>query len=380
MFKHGLVPWRFHPRHELGKFEPSANDQKTYITELSIEQMLPSEGNSSQVLFQNSTSTTASSTLLPTKADESYTLSISEDGSAKITSHSVVGTLHGLQTFIQLFYKHSADEGMYTNLAPVKIEDAPRFKHRGINLDVSRNFYPVEDILKTIDAMSYNKMNVLHLHMSDSQSWPMEIPALPLLAEKGAYFQGLTYSPGDIDHIQRYALQRGVSAYIEFDMPGHTTIITESYPDLVAAAYAKPWYNYCAEPPCGTLQLNNPDLDGFLDKLFGDVLPRVNSYSPYFHTGGDEVNANAYTLDPTLKTSDKAVIRKYIQKLVDGNHARVRAAGLTPIVWEEMLLDWNLTLGKDVVIQAWTSDDAVKSSVAKGHPVIAGRSSYWVSS
>jgi hexosaminidase len=246
-------------------------------------------------------------------------------------------------------------------------------------LDVSRNWYPVTDILRTIDALSWNKFNVLHIHMTDSQSWPMDIPALPLLSQKGAYQTGLSYSPSDIQLIQTYAIQRGINVVIEFDMPGHTTSIGFAYPNLIAAFDAKPWGTYCAEPPCGTLQLNNPDVDTFLETLFSDVLPRVQKYTAYFHTGGDEVNAQAYTLDPTVKSNDTKVIAGYIQKLVDRNHARVRAAGLAPIVWEEMLLNWNLTLGDDVVVQSWLSDDSVAAIVKQGHKALAGNYNFWVS-
>lgn len=365
LFTQNLVPWKLVARNQLSKIEPAADSPKTYITSLDITQ----------------TGTDNSSTFKPLagQVDESYTLNIGTDGTANITAVSSTGVLHALQTFIQLFYQHSTGAGMYTNQAPISITDAPKFSHRGLNMDVSRNFYPVTDIFRTIDALSWNKFNILHIHMTDSQSWPMDIPALPLLSQKGAYQSGLSYSPLDIQNIQTYAIERGVNVIIEFDMPGHTTAIGYAYPNLIAAFDAKPWDTYCAEPPCGTLQLNNPDVDTFLETLFSDVLPRVQPYTAYFHTGGDEVNAQAYTLDPTVKSNDPAVIGGYIQKLVDRNHAQVRAAGLAPIVWEEMLLDWNLTLGDDVVVQTWLSDASVAATVAKGHKALAGNYNYWVS-
>lgn len=207
----------------------------------------------------------------------------------------------------------------------------------------------------------------------------MEIPALPELAQKGAYAKGLTYSPQDIRAIQTFAIARGIEVIIEFDMPGHTTSIGLAYPDLIAAANAHPWDTYCAEPPCGSLQLNNPDVPKFLEKLFDDVLPRVKPYSAYFHTGGDEVNKNTYSLDPTVKSNDQAVLQPLIQKFVDRNHDQIRKAGLTPIVWEEMLLDWGLKLGKDVVVQSWLSSASVATITSKGYKVIAGNYDVWVS-
>lgn len=355
IFKEGMTPWMIFERDQLENYEPSPSDARSYVSQLSIQQ-----------------DTAAANATMPTLADESYTLSISGDGQAKITSKSTFGTLHALQTFVQLFYTHSDGKDVYTKLAPATISDKPKFSHRGLNLDVARNFFPVKDIERTIDALSMNKFNVLHLHMTDSQSWPMEIPALPQLAQKGAYNRKQIYSTDDIQHIQEYALARGVAVYIEFDMPGHTGAIGYAYPDLVAAMDARPWIKYCAEPPCGTLQLNNPAVYRFLDKLFDDVLPRVKEYTPYFHTGGDEVAVESYTLDPTVKSQDKNVIRPLIQKLVDYTHAKIREQGLAPVVWEEMLVGWSLNLGKDVVVQAWHGADVIGKSVAAGHKTIAG--------
>ena len=366
LFSQSLVPWKLVARNQLSDFEPAAGSSKIYITNLDI------------VLIE--VNNASSFRPLAGQVDESYGLIVGTDGIAKITAASSTGVLHALQTFIQLFYQHSTEAGMYTKIAPINITDAPKFSHRGLNMDVSRNWYPLTDILRTIDALSWNKFNVLHIHMTDSQSWPMEIPALPLLSQKGAYQTGLSYSTSDMQLIQTYAVERGVSVIIEFDMPGHTTAIGYGYPDLIAAFYAKPWDQYCAEPPCGTLQLNNPDVNTFLETLFNDVLPRVQKYTGYFHTGGDEVNAQAYTLDPTVKSNDTTVIRGYIQELLDRNHAQIRAAGLAPIVWEEMLLEWNLNLGDDVVVQTWLSDSSVAETVARGHKALAGNYNYWVSS
>lgn len=363
IFDVGLVPWKLLPRNELPNLEPSADAEKIYIHKLSIVQ-----------------TAVANDSSLIGPSNESYALRIDANGTASITAAAPSGILRALQTFTQLFYQHSnKQQGSYMRLAPVRIADAPQFAHRGLNLDVARNFYPVRDVLRTIDALAWNKFNVLHLHMTDSQSWPMEIPALPDLAGKGAYYSGMSYTPDDIDTIQKYALHRGVTVHIEFDMPGHTTAVSWGYPELVAAAEAQPRGKYCAEPPCGTLQLNNPAVDDFLDTLFEDVMPRVAPYAAYFHTGGDEVNAEAYTLDPTMRTNDRGKIRTQIQKMVDRNHAHVRKAGLTPIVWEEMLLEWNLTLPRDVVVQTWRGDAAIAETVRQGYKALVGNKASWVS-
>ncbi|KUJ23955.1 putative cytochrome 52A4 [Mollisia scopiformis] len=322
LFTKGLVPWKLVARDELSQFEPDASSSKIFITNLDITQTAPDQMNTYKPLAGD--------------VDESYNLTITTDGKASISAVSSTGVLHGLQSFIQLFYKQSTGAGMYTNLAPVSIIDAPKFSHRGLNMDVARNWYEVSDIKRTIDALAMNKFNRLHLHMTDSQSWPMDIPALPDLSKKGAYATGLSYTPGDIKDIQTYAIERGIEVIIEFDMPGHTTAIGLSYPDLIAGINAQPWSTYC-----------------------------------------DEVNSQVYLLDETVKSNDTSVIGPLIQKLVDRNHAQLRQAGLTPIVWEEMLLDWNLTLGSDVLVQSWLSDASVASITALGHKALAGNYNFW---
>ncbi|EPE29569.1 (Trans)glycosidase [Glarea lozoyensis ATCC 20868] len=364
LFKSSLIPWKLVARHELAKFEPAVNSNSG----VSIKVI---------TIIQTGKDNSTSYKPLDGELDESYNLTISTNGDARITAVSAVGILHALETFTQLFYLHSSGNGLYTNMAPVAISDAPKFAHRGMNLDVARNWYPVQDIKRTIDALAMNKFNRMHIHITDSQSWPIEIPALPELAAKGAYQTGLSYSPKDIQDIQIYGILRGIEIFLEFDMPGHTTAISLAYPNLIAAANAHPWDTYCAEPPCGSLKLNEPAVDQFLDTLWNDLLPRISPYSSYFHTGGDEVNTNTYLLDPTVKSSDKAVIGPLIQKLVDRNHAALRKNGLTPIVWEEMLLVWNLTLGSDVIVQAWQSDENVALITGQGHKVLAGNYNSW---
>ncbi|KAL8809402.1 MAG: hypothetical protein Q9223_007397 [Gallowayella weberi] len=359
-----FVPWKFHPRNS--NFEPASNGTKTYVKHVTIKQ----------------NGTDAASVLKPLagEVNESYTLSITTQGAVEITAVSSIGILRALETFTQLFYQHSLTSEVYCPYAPISISDAPKFAHRGLNMDVARNYYPPSFIMHTIDALAWNKFNRLHLHATDAQSWPLDIPALPDLSAKGAYRQGLSYTPAQLAEIQEYGMYRGVEVHIEIDMPGHTSVLALSYPELITAYNIQPnWSTYANEPPSGSLKLNSPAVYDFLHKLWADLLPRVAPYSAYFHTGGDEVNANAYNLDDTVKSNQSAILQPLLQRLVDFNHDYVRAAGMTPIVWEEMLLEWNLTLGSDVIVQTWLSDESVAKTVAKGHKVIAGNYNYWVS-
>ena len=357
LFNKNFVPWKLRPR--LSNFEPQTDD-KTYISTINLAQNGPdTAANNSDV-------------------DESYTLEVTQEGKATVTANSEIGILYGLTSFTQLFYKHTKG-GVYTDKAPVFIKDSPKFKWRGLNVDTSRTFKPMADMYRTVDALAYNKFNRLHWHVTDAQSWPIEIPAMPELAEKGAYVDFQKYSVQDFKDLQEYGALLGVNVVTEFDNPGHTSSIWFSHPDLIAAFNEQPdWTTYCAEPPCGTLKLNSTKVYSFLDKLFDDWLPRVKSTTSYFHLGGDEVNMNAYNLDDTVRTNDSKVLQPLMQKYMDRNMKQVTGKyGLTPLVWEEMLLQWNLTLPNNTIVQTWQSDEAVSQTVKKGYQALAGNYNYW---
>jgi hexosaminidase len=229
-----------------------------------------------------------------------------------------------------------------------------------------------------IDALSYNKMNRLHWHVTDAQSWPLEVPAIPDLADKGVYEASQRYSTDDVKNLQEYGSLLGVEVAMEIDNPGHTSSIHFTDPDLITAFNQQPdWTNYCAEPPCGSLKLNSTKVYDFLDKLFDDLLPRLQPLTSYFHLGGDEVNKNAYLLDDTVRSNESSVLQPLMQKYMDRNMKQVQEYGLTPLVWEEMLLDWNLTLPKETIVQTWQSDQAVADVTAKGYQALVGNYNYW---
>jgi len=105
------------------------------------------------------------------EVDESYILSIPSNASiATLSTQSSSGVIFGLQSFNQLFYTHTTG-GIYTPHAPVSINDKPKFAHRGLNMDLSRHFYPKEAVLRIIETMSWQKFNRFHMHITDSQSW-----------------------------------------------------------------------------------------------------------------------------------------------------------------------------------------------------------------
>ncbi|KAI0137071.1 putative cytochrome 52A4 [Xylariales sp. AK1849] len=328
-----FVPWKLYARNKVEETEPTTSENKTWITKLDISQT----GKDDNCTWKP----------LGGSVDESYSLSVDLQGHANIEAVSSVGVLRALESFVQLFYKHTQEDLIYTLLAPVNITDAPEFPHRGILLDVARNFYPVENIYRTLDAMSWNKLNRLHIHVTDSQSWPLEIPSMPELAEKGAYGKDQIYGEDDVEAIQKYGVHRGIEVIFEIDTPGHIGIVAESHPDIITGWGSAPWTTYCAEPPA------------------------------YFHTGGDEVNFQEYLLDPSVGTNDTAVLGPLLQKFTDKNHDRVRKAGLVPFVWEEIPKNYNVTIGDDVVVQSWLGGDAIQWLTSNGHQVVDSNYNFW---
>ena len=348
-----FVPTKFHTRD--AAFEPPAHHDKKEATLVAIR----IEGG----FYQNS--------------PDFYSLELQDKGQISIAAASTSGVLHALNTLSQLFYAHSSINEAYTPYAPVIVRDWPIFEHRGLNLDISRNEITPDDVMRTLDAMSYNKLNRLHLHATDSQSWPLEVPVMPGLASQGAYRGAQQWSADILSTVQRHGQARGVEVYLEIDMPGHTSSIYHSYPDLIAA-YDQPLVEYSAsEPPSGQLSLNNSKVERFVEKLLGDVLGRSFPFSSLFHFGGDELNTKAYELDPQVNSSSKNVIQPLLQRFYDHALQSTKTFSMDPIFWEETVLDWDIDLPHNAIIQVWRSPEALKAVIKRGYRALFGSASHW---
>ena len=108
------------------------------------------------------------------------------------------------------------------------IEDHPRFAWRGLMMDVSRHFMPVETVERNLDAMAAVKLNVLHWHLSDDQGFRVESRLHPRLQLMGS--DGLYYTQAQIRSVVAYARDRGIRVVPEFDIPGHSASWLPGYP------------------------------------------------------------------------------------------------------------------------------------------------------
>lgn len=161
------------------------------------------------------------------ETNESYRLDVVakvDQVIVQIDAFTVFGARHGLETLSQLITANVDDSELISGLllvASARIEDRPVYRHRGLMLDTARNFLPLSAIERTIVGMGASKLNVFHWHITDSQSFPLDIPSVPQLTRYGAYSPHKIYSPNDVRHIVDFAKLRGVRVIIEIDAPSH---------------------------------------------------------------------------------------------------------------------------------------------------------------
>ncbi|KAK7054307.1 Glucosamine-6-phosphate isomerase (Glucosamine-6-phosphate deaminase) (GNPDA) (GlcN6P deaminase) [Paramarasmius palmivorus] len=263
---------------------------------------------------------------------EGYTLVVPEDGSsATLTANSTLGLYRGLTTFQQLWYFHNGTT--YSVEAPIQIEDSPAYPYRGLMLDTARNYFPVADIKRTLDAMSLVKINTFHWHVVDSQSFPLQVPGFTELTDVGAYAPTAIYSPEDVQDIVSYA------AAARFRIASDEAVnFTAS---LIEAA----------------------------SSLF---------QSKFFSTGGDEVNQPCYRDDEETQQALNATGRTIEQAL----DQFVKLHTKSFISKERLLLSgkrwfWSTTLPSRKIPHVWISSEHVKSVAEKGFKLIHAASDYF---
>ena len=233
-------------------------------------------------------------------AAEGYRLVVAKDG-VKIASSDEAGRFYALQTLAQL-----TTDGK----APcVEIEDAPRFKWRGVLWDDCRHFFGKEALMKNLRAMAYHKLNVLHWVLTQDQGWRIEIKKYPELTVKGSVRPGSPkptilkepgkggwqnnnipygpyyYSQDDIREIVAYAEKLHIKIIPEIEIPGHSVAALSAYPELgCTGEQFEPWWRWGVNEHiyCG----GNPKVIEFLE----DVLDEVCELFPVdtIHIGGDE--------------------------------------------------------------------------------------------
>lgn len=232
--------------------------------------------------------------------------------SVSITAMSFFGARHAIETLSQIM---AWDDtlGSMIMLTDANISDSPAFVHRGLLIDTSRNYVSVPVIKKIIDAMSYDKLNVFHWHLTDTHSFPFVSTREPRLALYGAYSPAKVYRPEDIKELVHYATVRGVKIVPEFDAPAHVGSGWEwgeraGMGQLALCVNKEPWPTYCVEPPCGILNPVNDNIYSVLSNIYQDMNDLFKS--DIFHMGGDEVNFSCWNETTEITNWLKARGRK----------------------------------------------------------------------
>lgn len=299
--------------------------------------------------------------------DEGYELQI-DPHQIKITARTAAGVFYGIQTLRQIIAdKDNTSPRDEWEVATGTITDHPEYAWRGSMLDVARHFFSVEDVKRYIDLLSYYKINILHLHLSDDQGWRIEIKSWPNLTAIGGQSQvgggkGGFYTQEQYKEIVEYAESRFITIVPEIDLPGHTNAALVSYREellpglpikLEAGEKPRPIAgqpHYGTEVGFSTLSLKKESTMKFVS----DVIREISAITPgpYFHVGGDEA--------AVTKKPDYIEFVNRFKKIVADN-------GKIMIGWEEIA---QADLDSSTIVQYWHSSKYAKMAAEKDAKLI----------
>ncbi|EDS44384.1 beta-hexosaminidase b [Culex quinquefasciatus] len=301
--------------------------------------------------------------------DESYDLVI-DDTQASIEAFSVWGMLRGLESFSQMVVL--SDDGSMLRVNFTRISDEPRFSHRGLLVDTSRHFVSVPTLIRILDGMAYNKLNVFHWHIVDDHSFPYQSERFPELSDRGAFHPSMVYSPDDVQRVIEEARLRGIRVMSEFDTPGHTRSWGVSHPELLTECFDQ--YRGKLGPMDPTKEMTY----AFLEELFREIVHVFPDQ--YVHLGGDEVGFECWASNAEVMEymkvnrlySFEMLEEKFIQRIVD----QIDALNRSSLVWQEVYVN-GVRLPKGTVVHIWTGNrqDLLNRITRDGLPALL--SSCW---
>lgn len=318
--------------------------------------------------------------------DESYTLDVvAGSDTVDITAGTVYGALHALTTLQQIVINDGSGKMIIEQ--PVAVKDAPLYPVRGIMIDTGRNFITKAKIFEQIDGMALSKLNVLHWHLIDSQSWAVEINAYPEMTED-AYSANEIFTQDMLKEVIAYASARGVRIIPEIDMPGHASSGWAQIDESLLTCQHSWWSNdnYAlhtgVEPNPGQLDILNNKTYEVTAKVYKEMTQVFPDN--WFHIGGDELFANCNNFSTAALAffnSGKSMGDLY-QVWVDRAIPNFRAqANKTFVMWEDVKLSADVAatgvVPKDVVLQAWNNGlDHISNLTGQGYRVIVSSSDF----
>ena len=321
--------------------------------------------------------------------DEGYALTV-DAGGVVIVGATSNGLFYGIQTLRQLIVQARYDTTRTAasggaRIPALQIHDRPRFRYRGMHLDVGRHMFPVSFIKKYIDTISMYKFNTFHWHLTEDQGWRIEIKKYPLLTEVGGFRKetmveqnfdpyvgdgtpyGGSYTQDEIREVVAYAAERYVTVIPEIEMPGHAKAALTAYPELA-----------CTDGPFEVRTTWGVDEDiycptettfSFLEGVLTEVVELFPS--EYIHIGGDEAPKQRWEESEAAQEvirreglADEHELQSYFVRRIE---RFLRDRGRRIIGWDE-ILEGGLAPGATVM--SWRGVDGGIAAAQQGHDVI----------
>ena len=322
---------------------------------------------------------------------EAYRLEVTEN-KVIITGASEAGVFYGIQTL----RKSIPANDRKALLAPVTINDQPRFGYRGVMLDVARHFQPISFIKKYIDLLALHNINRFHWHLTEDQGWRIEIKQYPKLTELGSERKetvigkntgeydgkphGGFYTQEEIKEIVAYAQERYIITIPEIDIPGHMLAALTGYPEYGCTGgpyeVATTWGVFD-----DVLCAGNEETYTFLENILTEVMEMFPS--EYIHIGGDEVpkvrweecpKCQAKIKELGLKDDDKHKKEHYLQSYLTARIEKfLNENGRRMIGWDEILEG---ELAPNATVMSWRGMAGGIEAAQMGHDVIMTPNSY----
>jgi hexosaminidase len=325
--------------------------------------------------------------------NEAYLLTVNKDG-ITIAAKDNAGFIYGLETVRQLLPVAIEGDDVIANtdwiIPALTIKDQPRFQYRGLMLDVSRHFFNVDYLKKTIDRLAMHKMNVLHLHLVDDQGWRIEIKKYPKLTEIGAWrvdqedkhwdgryttspdekaTYGGFYTQEELKGLVAYAAFKNIEIIPEIEMPAHVSSAIASYPEL--SCFEKP----IGVPSGGVWPITDIYCAGkentfeFLENVLLEVMEIFPS--KYIHIGGDEATKTNWEkcqdCQKRMITEDLENVEELQSYFVKRMEKFINSKGKKLIGWDEILEGG---LAPEATVMSWRGVKGGVEAAKQCHDVI----------
>ncbi len=320
--------------------------------------------------------------------EEAYTLTVTAKGVA-ISGQTAAAVFRGVQT-LRKSLPIVKESGSQIALPAVVIQDEPRFAYRGMHLDCSRHFFPVEFVKRFIDLIALHGMNKFHWHITDDQGWRFESKKYPKLTSIGGWRSGTVvgrnsgiddgirhggfYTQEECRDIVRYAADRHITIIPEIDMPGHMVAALAAYPEYgcTGGPYeVEHTWGVFADVLCPGKEQTFKFVEDVLSEVI-DVFP-----SEYIHIGGDECPRDRWkTCDlcqqriknEGIKGEGKQTAEDHLQGYFTKRVEKfLHTKGKRLIGWDELLgCDVDVTS----TIMSWRGAEPGAKAAKLGHDVI----------